>query len=246
MDVPLIITLVVPATAMALVGAITLMLARGPGVGPRSRQWRTAVATGGALLAWLIIGSLLAVAGAFHTPATPPVLVYPLVALPLLGLLAVRTVPTLRRHLERPSPRSDLVGLHVWRYAGGVFLIMAALGRMPWLFALPAGLGDIAVAIMAPGVSRRLRSGAGRRSALAWNAFGLLDLVVALGLGAATSPGPLQVFSTNPSSELLSAFPLVLFPIFLVPVSLLAHLLSVRSLISRHATRDPAIAVGSA
>ena len=47
-----------------------------------------------------------------------------------------------------------------------VFLLTMALGHLPALFALPAGLGDIAAGIAAPLVARRLAQGTGRRAAL--------------------------------------------------------------------------------
>jgi hypothetical protein len=245
MDVPLIITLVVTATAIGTVIAIALLLDRAPGIEARPQQRRTAVVTGLVLFAWLVITSLLAIVGAFRAPVTPPGVVYPLVALPLLGLIAVRSVAPLRRLIDDPWVQSRLMAWHMWRLAGGVFVIMAALGRLPWLFALPAALGDVAVAIMAPVVARRLRRGTGRRRALAWNVFGLGDLVVAIALGATTSPGPLQIFSTSPSAELMSAYPLVLFPIFLVPVSLLAHLVSLRFLLGQRTGQASATVIAS-
>jgi hypothetical protein len=243
MDVPPVISLLVTTTAIGMAVAIALMLDRAPGLDARPHQRRTAVATGLTLVAWVLAASVLAVAGAFHTPVTPPIVVYPLVGIVLLGLLTVRAVAPLRRLVDQPWMQSRLVNLHVWRLAGGVFLIMAALGHVPWLFALPAGLGDVAVAAMAPNVARRLRRGTGRNHALVWNVLGMVDLVVAVGLGVTTSAGPLQIFTTSPSSEVLSGFPLVLFPAFLVPVSFLTHVLSLRFLLRGHARHT---AVGAA
>ena len=239
MDVPLAISLVVTATSVGIAATIALVLDRAPASLTRPQQRRTAVAAGLTLAGWLSAASLLAVGGAFRAPTIPPAIAYPLVGIVLLGLLAVRRVAPLRRLVEEPWVQTRLVALHVWRFAGGVFLIMAALGHVPWLFALPAGLGDIAVATMAPAVARRLRRGVGRRSALAWNVFGLADLLVAIGLGATTSPGAAQIFTTSPTSELLSGFPLVLFPAFLVPVSFLTHLLSLRFLLRGRAPHQP-------
>jgi hypothetical protein len=56
----------------------------------------------------------------------------------------------------------------------------------------------------------------------------LTDLAVALGLGATTSPGPAQLFFTSPSYEAITAFPLAIIPTFLVPLSILLHLISLR------------------
>jgi hypothetical protein len=55
-------------------------------------------------------------------------------------------------------------------------------------------------------------------------------LVVAVTAGLLTSPSPLQLFAFDLPSELVSRFPLVLVPVFLVPVSVLLHLASLTKL----------------
>jgi len=55
--------------------------------------------------------------------------------------------------------------------------------------------------------------------------------VVAMGLGIMTSPGPLQVFQTTPTSELVTHFPLALVPAFLVPLAFMLHVVSLWQLL---------------
>jgi hypothetical protein len=57
-----------------------------------------------------------------------------------------------------------------------------------------------------------------------WNIFGILDLVVALTTGFITSPSAL--FTYEPPNQLIGMFPLVLVPIYLVPLAILLHLAS--------------------
>jgi hypothetical protein len=66
---------------------------------------------------------------------------------------------------------------------------------------------------------------------VAWNLFGILDLVVAVSLGIATTPGPLHLIDASPSTVLLSVLPLVMVPTFLVPLSFLIHVVSLRHLL---------------
>jgi hypothetical protein len=65
---------------------------------------------------------------------------------------------------------------------------------------------------------------------MAWNVLGILDLVVAVGTGFLTSPSPFQQLSLDAPNELISAFPLVMVPVFAVPVSILLHLMSLMKL----------------
>jgi hypothetical protein len=67
-------------------------------------------------------------------------------------------------------------------------------GQMPALWARPAGLGDILIAVTAPWIAGQADSPRGKRRAILWNLLGIGDLAVAVGLGIMTSPGPTQVF----------------------------------------------------
>jgi hypothetical protein len=64
----------------------------------------------------------------------------------------------------------------------------------------------------------------------AWNLLGIADLVVAMATGFLTSPSPVQLLALDRPNELISAFPLVMIPVFLVPLSLLLHLASLEKL----------------
>jgi hypothetical protein len=100
---------------------------------------------------------------------------------------------------------------------------------LPALFALPAGLGDIAAGIAAPLVARRLAQGTGRRHAALWfNAFGMTDLISALTLGALTA---YQLVSVTPSGTPISELPLALIPTAAVPLLFALHIMSVSALV---------------
>ena len=126
-------------------------------------------------------------------------------------------------------PRPWIIAVQLYR-ALGVIFILYATDKMPGLFAWPAGVGDIIVGLLAPFVAlayaRDPRGNAGLVTA--WNAFGILDLVVAVTTGFITSPSTL--FTYEPPNELISVFPLVLVPVYLVPLSVLLHLASLAKL----------------
>jgi hypothetical protein len=122
---------------------------------------------------------------------------------------------------------------------GVAFLLIMALGHLPPLFALPAGLGDIAAGIAAPLVARKLAQGTGRRTALWFNAFGLTDLIVALTLGAVTA---YQLIHVTPSGAPISELPLAVVPTVGVPLLLAVHITSVTALARTRRTPRPAAA----
>ena len=152
----------------------------------------------------------------------------PIAAAAFLGtLLALSRIPVVSRALAAPGMGNRLMLPQTFRVAGVFFLLYLAFGELPALFALPAGLGDIATGIAAPLAAYRLAAGTGRRTAWWFNGFGLTDLAVALTLGALTGYGLLHV---TPSTAPLSELPLVLVPTVGVPLMIALHLTSLGTL----------------
>ena len=114
-----------------------------------------------------------------------------------------------------------LVLVHLSRFIGIYFLILHSQGELPYAFAVPGGLGDIAVATTAIFVS--LISSAsgvkGFRILLIWNVFGLLDIlfvIAAAGRLGMADPGSINA---------LTRLPLSLLPTFLVPIIIFTHII---------------------
>jgi len=194
------------------------------------RQSRIAAVSGVVLAAWAIVATVLARRGFFEQSdpnSLPPIGIT--LALVLLALAACLVVsPSLRRLLTN---QRNLILLNLWRLEGIVFLLLMANRQMPALWALPAGTGDVIVAATAPWVAAGVDMPQGRRRAIIFNLFGMADLIVAVGLGIMTNPGPAQVFHTTPTSELVTHFPLALVPTFLVPLAFVLHVISLSQLL---------------
>jgi len=188
---------------------------------------------------WIAATAVIAGHGWYDTRLSQPPWL-PVAAAGFLGaLLALSRIPVVTRALTAPAMASSLLRPHQFRVAGVFFLLYLAFGHLPALFALPAGLGDIAAGIAAPLVARRLARGAGRRAAWWFNAFGLTDLVVALTLGALTG---YQLLNVTPSSAPISELPLALVPTATVPLLFALHITSMVTL-ARAPRRAPS-AVG--
>ena len=152
------------------------------------------------------------------------------VAAPLaIGAVAIALFEPLRRLLSDPDVQPALIAVQTYRVVGGVFLVLLALGALPALFAISAGAGDVLIGLTAVAAARSIRGGQVGRAVL-WNALGLLDLVVAVGLGVT-----LQLVATTPGTAPLTVLPLVLVPTFAVPLSILLHVVSLRSLLGTRA-----------
>ena len=210
---------------------------------------RAALLAGGAatvLGGWCAASAVIADHGWYHTRLGHGVPWLPVAVVGFLGLLlALRRIPVVARALAAPGMARYLEWPHSFRMLdGGAFLIIMALGHLPPLFALPAGIGDIIAGLAAPLAARRLAQGGGRRAALWFNAFGLTDLVVALALGAVTA---YQLVHVTPSGAPISELPLALVPTVGVPLLLAVHITSVSALLrARRAPRPAAVLLTAA
>ena len=232
------LTLVILGPAAVVVVALSLVLWRER---TSTRDARTAIVSAGVLLLWAVVATVLAYRGVFQPPdveSAPPVGINLVVVLSFL-FVSLATSASLRRLLTR---QANLIRLHLWRLVGIVFLALMVDGQVPALWALPAGIGDILVAVTAPWVARDVDTPRGRRRAIIWNLFGIADLIVAVGLGIMTSPGPTQVFRTVPTSEFMTHFPMALVPTYLVPLAFTLHVISLWQLLGNAWVPRPAAA----
>jgi len=196
----------------------------------RVSAWRWTVAF---LVGWLIIVWVLAVRGVFASlssgPAIAQLAFVPLVILILVGaaLFAATRSAVLTAALDA-APLSWLVGIQVYRVLGLVFLLAWSRGFLPGYFALPAGIGDALVGVLAIPLALGLRSDSPfiRRLALGWNILGIVDLVNAVSMGVTSAVVQLQAAPVSP----LLVYPLVLVPTFGVPLALILHSLSIHQL----------------
>jgi hypothetical protein len=182
------------------------------------------------LISWFLVALGLGLAGAYKAaPDRIPTIQYGIFIPFLVGAWLIWRSPAVGRLIDA-VPQPWIVGVQLYRALGVIFLILYATDKMPGLFAWPAGVGDVTVGLLAPVVAlayaRDAQRNAGRVTA--WNVLGILDLVVAITTGFITSPSTL--FSYEPPNALIAIFPLVLIPVYLVPLSLLLHLASLAKL----------------
>jgi hypothetical protein len=129
-------------------------------------------------------------------------------------------------------PTTWLVALQIYRVFGCWFLTAWLHGLVSGVFALPAGTGDVLTGLFAMPAAIAVAAGTaqGRRTAVIWNVFGLLDFAIAITLGLITSPGPSQLIVPDVANVVTGVYPGVLTPAFVVPSSILLHALSLRQL----------------
>jgi hypothetical protein len=128
---------------------------------------------------------------------------------------------TLRR-VNAAMPAHWLIWIQMYRMVGLIFLYpYLYYGLVPAGFAIPAGAGDFLTVALAPVVALALARGRPLAPAwaVAWNVFGLIDLIVA----------PAAAVLTH--AQVLEIYPISLVPLFIgPPLGILTHIYSLRNL----------------
>lgn len=185
------------------------------------------------LVTWFVVIWNVAAAGLLETRADALPLLPLAIFLPVLIGVPLMTRSRRIGAVLDHSPAAFLIGLQVYRALGANFLVLWSYGSVPGEFALPAGLGDVAVGLLALPAAFYVASGVrgARGVGIAWNLLGIADLITAVTLGMLTSPGPLHRLALDHPNLLTSVYPTVLTPAFAVPLSLTLHATSLRQLL---------------
>ena len=177
------------------------------------------------LVAWFFVAVWMGVRGVLGADGGPPIGIGLAIGLPLLAFALDRRLggPLLGGLSQLDLP--TLIALQTFSVGGLFFLVAWWGGTLPGGFALPAGLGDLAIGIAAPFVAAAVaarRPGA-RRMALVWNVAGLLDLVVAVTEGVTHTRSSFGVFAGAIPADALGRYPFSLIPTFFVPLAIMLH-----------------------
>lgn len=180
--------------------------------------------TTGLIGAWFVFSLGASALHLYETGPNAPPLPLGLAALmPILLFLAwFMLSASFRQFALSLSPRI-LTLVQSWRIQGFVFLVLAAYGILPALFALSSGWGDIAVGATAPFAAFALAVPGRRKSFILWQVLGIADLVNAVAMGTlATVLNPLGI-----GSDAMTVLPMSLIPTFAVPLFLILHIICI-------------------
>jgi hypothetical protein len=217
-------SIVRPLVAAIALGLIWMGAARIKA--PAPSRYTTAGALSVALIVWLAVAQYLGSANTYFatTDAAVPTVLFGLL-IPLVTAAVGLWLSGSIASLVSAIPLPWIVAAQIYRVGGGIFLVLWADGRLPWQFALPAGIGDVTTGCFAVVVAALLaqKAAGARRATYVWCLFGIADLVVAVMMGGLTSPGRAHLFALEAPNLLISSYPLVMVPTFAVPLALMLH-----------------------
>src|SRR5256884_5915091 len=164
-------TIVLAAAIIVSINALT-------GAMPISPSQRIALSVGAGL--WTGLAAALAGANLFlgKNPVGPP-MIGTVIAFPLVATAVAASISSSVRALLLGMPMPFLIGLNVWRVAGGFFLLLAAEGRLGGPFPYSAGWGDIITGVLALPLAWLSLRRPGKKPGWTWKAFGMLAVILA-------------------------------------------------------------------
>lgn len=192
------------------------------------------------LCAWVVTSSTLAVSGVYlneralrFLPLLCGFLVPVCIVAASMGLHPVLRSGVLG--ILESLPVSWLIRAQAIRITAIGTIIKYLNGDLPGHFILPVGVPDFLIGLTAlPMAWWATRDPAKARSSLiAWNVIGALIFLAAGILMHVSMPGPVQLFTSGPTTKSLFEFPLALVPTFLVPCFVGLHLACLWRLIAR-------------
>ena len=192
------------------------------------------------LCAWIVASSILAASGVYldeRAIRVLPLLCGFLVPISIVAA-ALRVDPVLRSgvlSILESLPLSRLIGVQAIRITAIGTILKYLDGDLPGHFILPVGVPDFAVGLTAlPMAWWATANPAGARpSLIVWNLLGASIFLPAGVLMHVSMPGPVQFFTSGPTTHTLFEFPLALVPTFLVPCFVGTHLACLWRLVPR-------------
>lgn len=181
---------------------------------------------------WFLAAFIGGLMNLFSRTGGPPLPVGFFMVIPVGGFTLAYIMSSRVRHAADQIPLWVITIAHVWRFVGLGFVIGALIHVLPPQFGFPEGLGDFVAALFCLPLALAIRKGShtpGLRAAfIAWNIFGLIDLLSAISMGILYSESSFGILRTDLSTALMTTFPVNLIPTFFLPLFILFHMLALK------------------
>jgi hypothetical protein len=189
------------------------------------------------MILWLTLQAILTLNHMYSkNPETIPPTILLLGILPVILLIIILFTTKKGRLFIDSLPLADMSYIHIVRIPVEIVLYWLFLQKeIPQLMTFEGRNFDIIAGITAPFIAwfGMVKGRLNRKVIIAWNilCLGLLMNIVVSALLSA--PTPLQQFAFDQPNIAILYFPFSWLPVFIVPVVLFAHLVSLRQLVKR-------------
>lgn len=183
------------------------------------------------LILWAAIVSALSLSGFSGNFKNFPFNAMPLVGVPLITTIILLFTSEMKTLLGYLSLKT-LTQLQVFRIFVEVLLwLLFIQNLLPEQMTFEGRNWDILSGITALLAARFLLTS--KHWMIVWNILGLGLLVNIVTIAILSMPTPLRVFENEPANTIVTQFPFVFLPAFLVPLAYILHLMSLRKLLAK-------------
>jgi len=197
----------------------------------QKKIWRSVFVS---ILFWLIVISVLALTGFIQDfSAMPPRLIIVLIIpLPVTIWIAFSKAG---KEILNVIPPQNIIRLQVFRVFVEILLWLCFIQNMlPVQMTFEGRNFDILAGLTAPFIAYLCftKQTLNKSIAIVWNMVSLGLLINIVTIAIVSAPVPFRVFMNEPANTLVTHFPFVWLPGFLVPLAYGLHILSLRQLLS--------------
>ncbi len=181
------------------------------------------------LIIWAAMVSALSLSGFSGNFKNFPFNAMPLVGVPLITTIILLFTSEMKTLLSYLSLRA-LTQLQVFRVFVEVLLwLLFIQNLLPEQMTFEGRNWDILSGITALLAGRFLLTS--KHWMIVWNILGLGLLINIVTIAILSMPTPIRVFNNEPANTIVTQFPFVFLPTFLVPLAYILHLMSLRKLL---------------
>jgi hypothetical protein len=187
------------------------------------------------LIVWFIVVSALSLTGFIQDFTSLPPKFFIVLIIPLITIIILTFSKTLKAIL-RAIPQENIIRLQSFRVFVEILLWLLFIKNiLPVQMTFEGRNFDVLSGLTAPVFAYlSFKKSLSKTALVIWNVLclGLLINIVIIALLSA--PTPFRVFMNEPANTIVTYFPVVLLPAFLVPLAYGLHFFSLRQLASKH------------
>ena len=181
-----------------------------------------------AIMIWSILVAGVALTGLAGKFEWFPFNIAPFLFIPLVGILWI-TFSAGTKEILKHVPIRALTSLQVFRVFVEILLWMLFIQNLlPEQMTFEGRNFDILAGITAPLMAYFFSDN--KKVMVVWNLLSLALLINIVTIAILSMPAPFQVFFNEPSNTIVTKFPFIFLPTFLVPLAYGLHFLSLRKL----------------
>jgi hypothetical protein len=185
----------------------------------------------GGVFSWLLFASALSLSGFLQDFSSMPPRLTIVLFVPLVSIILIMRSSALGEILRQIPPR-NLLRLQVFRVAVEILLWMLFVENLlPVQMTFEGRNFDVIAGLAGPLVAYLFQRN--RKVMIAYNFIGLALLLNIVTIAILSVPTPFRVFMNEPANTIVTYFPIVLLPAFLVPMAYTLHFFSLKQLLNK-------------